>query len=145
MEFVGRKMVARFEKRAQDCVALGRLFQPYTFEMAVKDLLRFTNHLSGNGGLVVNALLQHGSRVRIPFRHIENKIHFQRPPRALAYNQTFFMSTMAEIRTPSARRFSVVRILLWLLLAVLVLLSCVLGYAYYAAHAALPQLDGQLQ
>jgi penicillin amidase len=55
------------------------------------------------------------------------------------------MSTMAEISTPSARRISLTRILLWLSLAVLLLLACALGYAYYAAHAALPQLDGQLQ
>lgn len=55
------------------------------------------------------------------------------------------MSTMAEIRTPTARRFPVLRTFLWLLLAVLLLLACAVGYAYYAAHAALPQLDGQIQ
>lgn len=63
----------------------------------------------------------------------------------LAYNQRFFMSTMAEIRTPGARPFPVLRVVLWLLLALLLLLACVVGYAYHAAHSALPQLDGQLQ
>ena len=55
------------------------------------------------------------------------------------------MSTMAEIRTPTARRSPVLRILLWLMLAVLVLLAGGVGYAYYVAHSALPQIDGQLQ
>ncbi len=63
----------------------------------------------------------------------------------LAYNQRFFMSTMAEVRIPTARRSPVLRVLLWLFLAVLLLLACGAGYAYYVAHSALPQLDGQLQ
>jgi penicillin G amidase len=63
----------------------------------------------------------------------------------LAYNQRFFMSTLAEIPTPTARRSSVLRVLLWLFLAVLLLLACGAGYAYYVTNSALPQLDGQLQ
>jgi len=55
------------------------------------------------------------------------------------------MSTMAEIRTPTVRRSSTLRVLLWLFLAVLLLVACAGGYAYYVAHAALPQLDGRLQ
>jgi penicillin amidase len=55
------------------------------------------------------------------------------------------MSTMAEIRAPAARRSSVLRIVLWLFLVVLLLLGGAAGYAYYIAHSALPQLDGQLQ
>lgn len=55
------------------------------------------------------------------------------------------MSTMTEIRTPTERRSPVLRILFWLLLAVLLLLGGGVGYAYYVAHSALPQLDGQLQ
>jgi len=55
------------------------------------------------------------------------------------------MSTMAEIRTPTARRSPLLRIFFWLLLVVLLLLGCVVGYAYYVAHSALPQLDGRLQ
>lgn len=52
---------------------------------------------------------------------------------------------MTEIRTPTARRSSLLRILLWLLLALLLLVVVGLGYAYYVAHSALPQLDGQIQ
>jgi len=55
------------------------------------------------------------------------------------------MSTLAEISPPKSRRSPLSRILLWLLLAVLVILAGVVAYAYYVAHSALPQLDGQLQ
>jgi len=55
------------------------------------------------------------------------------------------MSTMAEVRTPANRRFLVLRVLLWLLLATLVVLVGAVGYAYHVANSALPQLDGQLQ
>src|SRR5215469_17050778 len=55
------------------------------------------------------------------------------------------MSTMAEVRTPSARRSSVVRVLFWLLAAVLLLLAGAAGYGFYLAHSALPQLDGRIQ
>ena len=73
------------------------------------------------------------------------KFIFNLTPAPLAYNQRFFMSTMAEIRTPVSRRFPVLRVALALLLALLLLLACAVGYAYHAAHSALPQLDGQLQ
>jgi penicillin G amidase len=58
------------------------------------------------------------------------------------------MSTLAEVGTLNSRRTSIsriVRILLWLVLAALILLAGALGYAYYVARSALPQLDGQLQ
>ena len=55
------------------------------------------------------------------------------------------MSTLAEISPPKSRRSPVSRIALWLLLALLLVLAGLLGYAYYVAHAALPQLDGRLQ
>jgi penicillin amidase len=58
------------------------------------------------------------------------------------------MSTQAEISPPKSRRTfpsSISRILLWLLPAAVVLLASVVGYAYYVAHSALPQLDGRLQ
>jgi penicillin G amidase len=58
------------------------------------------------------------------------------------------MSTLAEIGTLQSRRTSISRIsriLLWLVLATLVVLAGVVAYAYYVAHSALPQLDGQLQ
>jgi hypothetical protein len=82
--------------------------------------------------------------------HIENEIHFQPGSGAAGIQSEIlyerdFMSTMAEIRTPAARRFPVLRVVLWLLLALLLLLACVVGYAYHVAHSALPQLDGQLQ
>ncbi|HEY3972631.1 MAG TPA: penicillin acylase family protein [Candidatus Sulfotelmatobacter sp.] len=54
------------------------------------------------------------------------------------------MSTFAEIRTPSTRRSPLLRSLLWLLLAALLLLAGLVGYAYHVAYSALPQLDGQL-
>jgi len=55
------------------------------------------------------------------------------------------MSTMAEIGTPAQRRSPLLRVVLWLLLAAVLVAACAAGYGYYAAHAALPQLDGRLQ
>jgi penicillin amidase len=58
------------------------------------------------------------------------------------------MSTLAEVGALKSRRTSIsriVRILLWLVLAGLILVAGALGYAYYVAHSALPQLDGRLQ
>ena len=55
------------------------------------------------------------------------------------------MSTLAEISLPKSRRSPVARILLWLLLAVVSLVVAAIAYAYYVAHSALPQLDGQLR
>jgi penicillin amidase len=54
------------------------------------------------------------------------------------------MSTLAEISLPKSRRLPVARILLWVLLAVVFLVVAAAAYAYYVAHSALPQLDGQL-
>ena len=55
------------------------------------------------------------------------------------------MSTLAAISTPRSRRSPVARFLLWLLLAVLLVLAALVAYAYYVAHSALPQLDGQVE
>ena len=55
------------------------------------------------------------------------------------------MSTLAEIGTAKTRHTPASRILLGLSLAVLILLAGALGYAYYVAHSALPQLDGRVQ
>ncbi len=52
---------------------------------------------------------------------------------------------MAEVRIPAARRFPLLRVILWLLLAIVLLLGGLVGYAYHAAHSSLPQLDGELQ
>src|SRR6201988_1652725 len=76
---------------------------------------------------------------------LKMKFIFNLASAPLAYNQRFFMSTMAEVRIPTARRSPVFRVLIWLFLAVLLLLACAVGYAYYVAHSALPQLDGPLQ
>ena len=54
------------------------------------------------------------------------------------------MSTLAEIGTTTSRRSPLPRILLWLLLAILLILVALVGYAYHVAHSALPHLDGQL-
>jgi len=58
------------------------------------------------------------------------------------------MSTLAEVGTLKSRRTSIsriARILLWLVLAALILLAGAVGYAYYVAHSALPQLDGRVR
>jgi len=58
------------------------------------------------------------------------------------------MSTLTEVDALKSRRTSispVVRVLVWLGLAALILMAGALGYAYYVAHSALPQLDGRLQ
>ena len=60
MEFVGGKMVAGFQKGAQDGVPLGRLLQSHALEMAVQDILCLANHLAGESGLIIDAFLQHG-------------------------------------------------------------------------------------
>src|SRR5436305_8771254 len=54
------------------------------------------------------------------------------------------MSTLAEIPASTSRRSPVGRILLWLLLVVLVASIVAVAYAWYVAHAALPQLDGRI-
>src|SRR3954470_13272905 len=55
------------------------------------------------------------------------------------------MSSLAEIPTKPVRRSAPLRIVFWLLLIVLVVFGGLGGYAFYAAHSALPQLDGRLQ
>lgn len=55
------------------------------------------------------------------------------------------MSTLAEIGESRAYRSPIPRFLFWLLVVFLLVLAAVLGYAYHAAYAALPQLDGQLK
>jgi len=55
------------------------------------------------------------------------------------------MSTMAEISTPTARRSPLLRSVFWLLLVLVLLAAAIAGYAYFVAHAVLPQLDGSIQ
>ena len=54
------------------------------------------------------------------------------------------MSTLAEIGESRAHRSPIPRLLFWVVVVCLLVLAAALGYAYHAAHAALPQLDGQL-
>ena len=55
------------------------------------------------------------------------------------------MSSLAEISVPQSRRSPILRVLLWLLLAIIVILAGVVAYGYYVAQSALPQLDGRVQ
>ncbi len=54
------------------------------------------------------------------------------------------MNTLAEVSVPKSRRTSIFRIVGGLLLVVLILMAAAAAYAYYVAHSALPQLDGQV-
>ena len=60
MEFVGGEMVAGFQEGMQNGVALRRLLQANGLQVAMKNLLGFADHLAGDGGLIIDALLQHG-------------------------------------------------------------------------------------
>ena len=60
MKFVGGEMVAGFEEGTQDGVPLRGLLQADTLQMAMEDILGLANHLARNGGLIVDALLEHG-------------------------------------------------------------------------------------
>ena len=80
MKFIGGKVVAGLEKRAQNGVPLGSLFEANPLQMTVKNFLGLSNHLPGKSGLIVDALLEHGQRVRIPPGHNENEIRFHSRP-----------------------------------------------------------------
>ena len=60
MQLLGGKVIAGFEKCAENGVALRGLFEPDVLEMAVENILGFTHHLPRDGGLIIDALLQHG-------------------------------------------------------------------------------------
>src|ERR1700733_10398672 len=60
VQFVGGEMVAGFKKSMENGVALRRLLQANRLQMAMKNLLRLADHLAGDGGLIIDALLQHG-------------------------------------------------------------------------------------
>jgi hypothetical protein len=79
VEFVGGKMIAGFQEGVQDDVALSGLLQANALEVAMQDLLGLADHLAGDRGLIIDALVEHGGgqRVRISPGHIENEIHFQ--------------------------------------------------------------------
>ena len=54
------------------------------------------------------------------------------------------MNTMTVSGPPVSRRSTAARVILWLLLVLLVLALTAIGYAYFVARGALPQLDGNL-
>ena len=55
------------------------------------------------------------------------------------------MSTLTVTGSPVSRRSPAVRMLLWLLFIPILLAAGAIAYAYFVAHAALPQLDGTLR
>jgi penicillin amidase len=55
------------------------------------------------------------------------------------------MSTMTVTGVPASRRSAGIRILLWLLLILVLLATGAAAFAYFIAHSALPQLDGNLR
>ena len=60
VQFVRGEVLASFEEGLQDRVALSRVFKADTLEVFMKNALRFPHHLRGDGGLVVDALVQRG-------------------------------------------------------------------------------------
>jgi hypothetical protein len=93
VQFISGKMVAGFEEGPQDGISLAGLLEAHAFEMAVQNALGFANHLAGDGGLIIDAFLQHGrgkskleAEVGIAFREVENEIHFQRRLRMERWN-----------------------------------------------------------
>jgi penicillin G amidase len=54
------------------------------------------------------------------------------------------MSTLAETAALPARKTYVLRISIWVLSLLILVFATVLGYAYFVAHSALPQLDGRV-
>lgn len=58
-KLVGGKMIARFKKGAQDGIALVSMFQPNTFQVLVKNLLRFAHGFARRRRMIVNPSLQH--------------------------------------------------------------------------------------
>jgi hypothetical protein len=87
-------MIAGLQKRAQDYVALGRLLQPHTLQMAVENFLRLAHHLARKCGLIVDALLKHGAAIQNTTGILKMKFIFNLARAPLAYNQGFFMSTI---------------------------------------------------
>jgi len=55
------------------------------------------------------------------------------------------MSTFVATRVPVSRRSTGTRVVLWLLLILAMLTAGAVGYAYFVARAALPQLDGTIR
>lgn len=58
VQFIGGQMIASFEKRTQDGIALCGLLEAYIFQVPVQDVLGLANHLARDRGLIVDAFLQ---------------------------------------------------------------------------------------
>src|ERR1700733_8662072 len=54
------------------------------------------------------------------------------------------MSTLTATGVPASRRSIGLRIFLWLIFILIFLIAALLGFAYFVAHSALPQLDGSI-
>ena len=54
------------------------------------------------------------------------------------------MSTLIATGVPASRRSIGLRIFLWLIFILIFLIAALLGFAYFVAHSALPQLDGSV-
>jgi len=70
MQLVCREMLARFQKRSQDRVALRRLLQANTFQMLVQDALSLAHHFGRDRRLVIDAFLEHagcGARANLGY------------------------------------------------------------------------------
>jgi len=59
-KFVGGEMLARFQKSMQDGVALGGVLEADTLEMPMKDLSSLAHHVTRDGGLIIDALVERG-------------------------------------------------------------------------------------
>jgi hypothetical protein len=88
MEFVGRKVIAGIEKGPQDGIALRRLLQSDPLKVAMKDFLRFAHHLAREGGLIIDASLQHGGGTEssIPSGILKMKFIFTAGAPRMAWN-----------------------------------------------------------
>src|SRR5579859_7655859 len=64
---------------------------------------------------------------------------------ALEYNRSVLMSTFSDVSAPPARPSPILRVLFLLAVAIALILILAVGYLYFVAHSALPQLDGKLQ
>jgi hypothetical protein len=94
VQFVGGKVVPSLKESAQNRVALGSLLQADPLQVLMKEILSFTNHLPGDGGLVIDTRLEHGEpgssqvqQVRIPPAILKMKFIFIRVGRIAWHNQ----------------------------------------------------------
>lgn len=78
VQFVGGKMFPGFQKGSKNGIALFRMLQSDTFQMAMQAGLRLADHFPRDGGLIVNSFLQH-EFCRIQVTGSENARHPLRP------------------------------------------------------------------